>query len=225
LGDFKDLKYETFPWAEVIARIQADDDTAATELYNAITPGLKFIIRKRLGYWETERAGDDILQETFRAGLYAIRRDGIEEPRATLGYFRQILNCQIAKFIESEVKTRTYHCEEEEAALGIPDNKSNPEKDVILRQEKELLQRALEGLAERDREILKRFYLLEQPQSQIKREMNLTETQFRLYKSRAKEKFGIRGRQLMADAEFCRIVRKLPQCTRVKSIFPKERTT
>jgi len=39
------------------------------------------------------------------------------------------------------------------------------------------------------RDILVRFYLKEQSQEQICREMSLTETQFRLRKSRAKEKF------------------------------------
>ena len=42
------------------------------------------------------------------------------------------------------------------------------------------------GLTPRDREILLRFYLDEQSRDQICAEMGLTETQFRLLKSRAK---------------------------------------
>jgi hypothetical protein len=37
--------------------------------------------------------------------------------------------------------------------------------------------------------VLSRFYLFEQPQEQICAEMNLTATQFRLLKSRAKTRF------------------------------------
>ena len=50
----------------------------------------------------------------------------------------------------------------------------------MLRQKAELMQSALAALSQRDRDILVRFYLKEQPQEQICREMALTETQFRL---------------------------------------------
>ncbi len=54
---------------------------------------------------------------------------------------------------------------------------------------------ALECLSSRDREILVRYYLSEQSREQICREMSLTETQFRLAKSRAKAKLGNTGRK------------------------------
>jgi hypothetical protein len=47
----------------------------------------------------------------------------------------------------------------------------------------------LRQLRERDREILLRFYVHGEQAEQIRREMQLTETQFRLIKSRAKLKF------------------------------------
>jgi RNA polymerase sigma-70 factor (ECF subfamily) len=53
----------------------------------------------------------------------------------------------------------------------------------------------LAKLSERDREILTRFYLHEESQEQICGEMNLTETQFRLLKSRAKARFGEIGKR------------------------------
>ena len=55
--------------------------------------------------------------------------------------------------------------------------------------------RVLKGLSSRDREILTRFYLQEESQEQICREMKLTDTQFRLLKSRAKARFGEMGRR------------------------------
>lgn len=59
------------------------------------------------------------------------------------------------------------------------------------------MEAALNGLAVRDREILMRFYLDEQSQDQICAEMGLTETQFRLLKSRAKARFGELGRKAL----------------------------
>ena len=60
-----------------------------------------------------------------------------------------------------------------------------------------LIIRVLSDIPDRDREILTRFYLREQSQEQICEEMSLTETQFRLIKSRAKAKFGEIGRKKM----------------------------
>ena len=47
----------------------------------------------------------------------------------------------------------------------------------------------------RDRDILTRFYLYEQSQETISREMKLTSTQFRLLKSRAKTRFAELGKK------------------------------
>jgi RNA polymerase sigma-70 factor (ECF subfamily) len=54
-------------------------------------------------------------------------------------------------------------------------------------------------LPARDKEILTRFYLREQSQEQICAEMSLTETQFRLLKSRAKARFGEIGKKKLAS--------------------------
>jgi DNA-directed RNA polymerase specialized sigma24 family protein len=55
--------------------------------------------------------------------------------------------------------------------------------------------RVLGGLSKRDRDVLTRFYLKEQSAEEICRDLNLTETQFRLIKSRAKARYGELGRR------------------------------
>jgi len=77
----------------------------------------------------------------------------------------------------------------------LPDRNVTPEENAMDEQRTELMRRVLKGLSSRDREILTRFYLSEQPQEQICQEMNLTDTQFRLLKSRAKARFGELGRR------------------------------
>ena len=56
----------------------------------------------------------------------------------------------------------------------------------------------LRSISVRDREILTRFYLMEETQEEICEEMNLSDTQFRLLKSRAKARFGELGRKRLA---------------------------
>ena len=70
-----------------------------------------------------------------------------------------------------------------------------PEQAAIFREREELVNRIMAELSSRDREVLTRFYLSEQSPSRICVEMALTETQFRLMKSRAKVRFGNWGKR------------------------------
>lgn len=76
-----------------------------------------------------------------------------------------------------------------EAALMSLDRHQIPEPESVIRHKPVAVERALSALSERDREILVRVYLKEQTPEQICREMALSETQFRLLKSRARAKF------------------------------------
>ncbi|HEV2690756.1 MAG TPA: sigma factor-like helix-turn-helix DNA-binding protein [Bryobacteraceae bacterium] len=76
------------------------------------------------------------------------------------------------------------------------------------------MQEVLANLSERDCEILTRFYLREESQEQICEEMNLSETQFRLLKSRAKARFGEIGkRKLLRKPPASFFLRTLPAAT------------
>ena len=66
---------------------------------------------------------------------------------------------------------------------------------MIQQQHFALAMEVLQSVSSRDREILVRFYLKEQSADQICKEMGLTETTFRLHKSRAKARFGELGRK------------------------------
>ncbi|MGH9581599.1 MAG: sigma factor-like helix-turn-helix DNA-binding protein, partial [Bryobacteraceae bacterium] len=110
-----------------------------------------------------------------------------------------VVRRQVAAYIEDAVHTRREQADLE-SGIAVADRKQNPEQEAILRQKTELMRTVLACLSQRDRDILVRFYLQEQPQEQICREMSLTETQFRLLKSRAKAKFGEIGRKKLASS-------------------------
>jgi RNA polymerase sigma factor (sigma-70 family) len=107
---------------------------------------------------------------------------------------RTVVRRQVAAFIDQAVQARRERLDVETGAQ-VPDGRENPEQHAMERQRTELMKRVLEGVSQRDREILTRFYLLEQSQEQICAEMRLSETQFRLLKSRAKARFGELGKK------------------------------
>jgi RNA polymerase sigma-70 factor (ECF subfamily) len=83
-----------------------------------------------------------------------------------------------------------------EFGLELAEPCKNPESEIISRERAAIGRKALLSLPPRNREILSRFYLKEQTQEQICREMKLTETQFRLGKSSAKARFAEAGKML-----------------------------
>jgi RNA polymerase sigma factor (sigma-70 family) len=115
-----------------------------------------------------------------------------------MGYVRTVLRRQVAAYIEDAVHARRNEVEIE-SGLNLTDRQISPERQVLEKQTQEVAMRILRSLPERDREVLARFYLEEQTPEQICAEMNLTETQFRLIKSRAKARYGELGKRRFAQ--------------------------
>jgi len=110
---------------------------------------------------------------------------------------RTIVRRQVAAHIETAVRSRRCHRPIEQL-LSLSDHSPDPERCVIARESHDVAMRVLNGLPQRDRDVLIRFYLREQTAEEICTELGLTETQFRLIKSRAKARYGKLGQRRMA---------------------------
>ncbi len=177
-------------WSSLVARIQGGDPAAMEELYRIFSRGIRFYLCRQLGPQEL----DDKVHDTFLIVVQAIRRGELREPERLMGFVRTIVRRQVASYIDELVQSRR---EDGGDIMDdvIPDSRRNPEQNLALRQKIELMKSILRGLGERDREILTRFYINEQTQEQICQDLDLSDTQFRLLKSRAKARFGALGRR------------------------------
>ena len=164
------------------------------QLYKLFSRGIRYYLCRQLGPQELE----DKVHDTFLIVVNAIRRGDLREPERLMGFVRTVVRRQVAAYIETAVHTRREQTDLE-SGVTVVDRSQNPEQEAIVRQKAELKRSALDAHSKRDREILVRFYLQEQPQEQICREMSLNETQFRLMKSRAKAKFGEVGRKKLTS--------------------------
>ncbi len=182
-------------WATLVTQIKAGEDAGMEHLYKLFSRGIRFYLCRQLGPQELE----DKVHDTFLIVVNAIRRGDLREPERLMGFVRTVVRRQVAAYIENAVHTRREQADLE-SGVAVADKTQNPEQEAIGRQKAELMKSALEALSRRDRDILIRFYLKEQSQEQICREMDLTETQFRLLKSRAKAKFGEIGKKKLASS-------------------------
>lgn len=183
--------YDT--WALLVERIKGGETDGMEDLYALFHKGIRFYLCRQLGSQEL----DDKVHDTFVVVVQAIRRGELREPERLMGFVRTIVRRQVAAHIDRAVHLRREQLDVD-SGLRIVDPNVNPEESAMFRQRADLINRVLEELGERDREILKRFYLHEQGQDQICSEMDLSETQFRLLKSRAKARFGELGKKKLA---------------------------
>jgi RNA polymerase sigma-70 factor, ECF subfamily len=196
-------------WPELVLRIQRGDGTGMEDLYRLFARGIRFYLCRQLGMQEL----DDKVHDTFLIVVQAIRRGDLREPDRLMGFVRTVVRRQVAAHIDQVVHSRR---EELHLDLGVrvTDSRHNPEQNMAFQQKIDFMVEILQQLSRRDREILTRFYLQEETQERICREMSLTETQFRLLKSRAKARFGELGRrklqQKMLAPFFSRVSARLP---------------
>lgn len=177
-------------WHELVERIQRGDNSGLEELYRLFARGIRFYLCRQLGPQEL----DDKVHDAFLIVVQAIKRGDLREPERLMGFVRTVVRRQVAAYIDDVVHSRR---DELHLDLGVrvADGRDNPEQSAEFRQKVEFMTSILRSLSDRDREILTRFYLDEQTQEQICEEMKLTETQFRLLKSRAKTRFGELGKR------------------------------
>ncbi len=181
-------------WAELVEKIRAGNPEGMEDLYRLFSRGVRFYLCRQLGPQEL----DDKVHDTFLIVVQAIRRGDLREPERLMGFVRTIVRRQVAAHIDQTVQIRKERVGVE-CGYSVSDARSNPEEDAIARQRREIMTCVLRGVSRRDREILTRFYLLGESQEKICAEMELTETQFRLLKSRAKARFGELGKQKLKN--------------------------
>lgn len=183
-------------WSALVEGVQNGERAAMEDLYTNFSRGIRYYFCKHLGPADL----DDRVHDAYLTVVQAIRAGALREPEALMGFVRTIIRRQVAAGIDAAVQSRRERAEFEVGAL-IADHRQNPEQEAICRQKTQLMVQVLEEVPARDKEILTRFYLRGQSQEKICREMSLTETQFRLLKSRAKARFGELGRKRLALAE------------------------
>jgi RNA polymerase sigma-70 factor (ECF subfamily) len=189
---------------KLVDRIRSRDTDGMAELYQLFSDSIRFYLCRQLGPQEM----NDKVHDTFVIVVEAIQLGELRDASRLMGFIRTVARRQVSAYIDEVVQMRRAQIDRD-ATVRLNDLRRNPEERAIFRQTSELLVRVLGELSNLDREILTRYYLKEEGQDKICSEMALTETQFRLLKSRAKARFGELGKKKVAhralSAGFVRI--------------------
>jgi RNA polymerase sigma-70 factor, ECF subfamily len=179
--------------AEIVNRVQRGDRLGLEELYAMFGRGVRYYLCRHLG----PRDLDDRMHDTFLIVVQAIRRDELRDPGRLLGFIHTIVRRQVAMQIEREIAERKDSQEAEAVRFTVEDSRPTPELHAMRVDGRRFVRVLMEELDEREREVIRRFYLEEQRQEQICAEMGLTSTQYRLIKSRAKQRLEEIGKRVL----------------------------
>jgi RNA polymerase sigma-70 factor, ECF subfamily len=179
-------------WEKLALRLQRGDEDAMQELYDLFSKGIRFTLFRHLGPEDL----DDKVHDVFVTIAQCLRNGELRDPSRLIGYINTIVRRQIVAYIERAVSLRRNRVELD-FDEAICDAHPDPEIAAMQRQNVDLAMRVLQSIPKRDREVLTRFYFKEESPEQICRELKLTETQFRLIKSRAKQRFGELGKRCL----------------------------
>jgi RNA polymerase sigma-70 factor, ECF subfamily len=164
-------------WVQLARGIRSGDQARIADLYASLIAPLRACLARVVSPDDV----DDSLHEVVVIVLGAIQREELRDPERLAGFVRTIAHRRTAAHIRSRMMQRRFV----EQVDIVASREQSPEERVAGQERIEQLARVLRCLSARDREILERFYFREQKAEQICREMQLTGTQFRLFKSRA----------------------------------------
>jgi RNA polymerase sigma factor (sigma-70 family) len=181
-------------WTSLVNGVRFGDSAAMAELYGIFAKGIRYFLLRNLGPEDL----DDKVHDCFVIVTQAIQNGELREPDRLMGYVRTVVKRQIAASIDIAVQQRRTRADFEDSLFTVSDWRENPERSLMALQRSEIARKVLNGVSRRDREILNRFYVLEQSQERICSEMGLSYNQFRLLKSRAKARFGELGKRVAA---------------------------
>ena len=167
----------------IVSLILAGDPQGEELLYSTFSRGLRFLAAKHC----PEHA-DDCAHDTILAVTRQIRQGQLKTAAALPGYLNIVLK---RTAWNKKLEAERLGANDEVFTTVVQthsDDRNNPQRLLELEERAQILREGLKSLKPQEREILTRFYLKGEQPEEICRKMNLTETQFRLNKSRSKQK-------------------------------------
>ena len=165
----------------LVGRIESGESSAETELVERYGNGVRLILLKRTG---NSHLAKDLSQDTFVVALRRLRAGELKNPGSLAAFIRQTaINISIEHFRKEK---RYVHQPDEIISLHVS-HRDHKDKMLDSESSRQLLEGALERLSvPRDREVLRRFYLLDEDKDRICSDLDLSKTHFDrvLYRAR-----------------------------------------
>ena len=170
---------------DLVHRIHAGDREAEAKLFERYRRGLLYLLTRRT---RDAHLAEDMLQESFRIVLVRLRKQGLAEPAKLAAFLRatalNLLTADYRKAARRQTET------DEEAVSGARDQRESQLAQVLKDEAASTVRAVLEELpTPRDRELLFRFYVAEEPKEAICADLKLESLHFNRVLHRARQRF------------------------------------
>ena len=170
---------------DLVTAIAAGDQAAEAELVRRYSAKIEFILRRRCRDFSMAA---DLRQETFIVVLQRLRERGIDDPdRLAAFIYQTAINLAIAE-------ARTYHRRNThpdwDVIANVADQQPLLSDQIEQEQRATMIRKTLKQLRQpRDRQILRRFYLTEEPKENICAALEVSAEHFDRVIFRARARF------------------------------------
>lgn len=172
--------------AELVRRIVAGDPAAEAELVQRFSRAVSFLLR-RLARDET--MAEDLYQETFRLVIEKVRCGELREAERLPGFVSSLARNLFLGSARRGGRRQKWQGDPE-AAESAPDPAPGQLARLLAAERAALVRRVLDELKnDRDREILSRFYIADQPKEDICRALDLSDLHFNRVLFRARQRY------------------------------------
>ena len=169
---------------DLAARIRAGSHEAEEELFQRYRRGVSVIINH---YFRNPTDTEELVQETFMIAVKKIRQGDIREPEKLSGFV-----CGIARTL-AQVRFRKSQKErltDIDEIAPAADPKHGPLEQLLLKEQAEIVRQVIGELRmERDRQVITRFYLIDEERESICASLGLTSVHFNRVIFRALTRF------------------------------------
>ncbi len=170
--------------ADLAYRVTGGDAAAETELVERYSRGVLFLLRRTTG---DPDLADDLHQETFRIVLERLRRRRLEDPEKLAGFLNRTARNLVIGDYRKKVRRRTDSLEQPERSADPAPGQLH---QALLDEEAAFVRRLLDELRpDRDRQLLYRFYIAEEPKQRICADLALSSLHFNRVLHRARRRF------------------------------------
>jgi RNA polymerase sigma factor (sigma-70 family) len=179
-------------YGELARAVRAQSAGAAERLYQLLGPRLRNLFARELG---PIGLLEDCVHDVFLSVFTAITAGRLHEPERLMGFVAVIARRRLSHYTISKRLGRD-NCGIDECPPEQLGTACSLDEDLFSETKHAMLRRAMDCLTGGEKDLLERIYFQEHERASICAELKLTETQFRLRKSRAKLKLVKIAREL-----------------------------
>ena len=177
---------EPDPIIALVHRIVSGEPAAEAELVQRFSRALSFLLQRLT---RDEAVAEDLYQETFRLVIEKVRRGELREPERLPGFVVNLARNLFLSSTRRSGRRQKWHGDPEKAETA-PDPAPGQLSSLLARERAATVRQVLAELKnDRDREILSRYYIADEPKESICRDLELSDLHFNRVLFRARQRY------------------------------------